>query len=114
MYTSRRVDCCSSNWPYTPPANTEESTTKPPSTTQAVIFGLGSMFNHSTKRQNVGWERDVKNLLITYTTLRDIKAGEELCISYGDRLTFKDADKVEPDSDNEDWTELMDVTDLIN
>lgn len=37
------------------------------------------MFNHSSKMQNVGWKRDVENLLITYTALRDIKAGEELC-----------------------------------
>lgn len=59
--------------------------------TQAVIFGLGSMFNHA-RDQNVGWNRDVERLLVTYQTLRDVKVGEELCISYGDRLTFKDAD----------------------
>ncbi|EON62765.1 hypothetical protein W97_01990 [Coniosporium apollinis CBS 100218] len=63
--------------------------------TQAVILGLGSMFNHALD-QNVGWERDVARSLVTYTALRDIKAGEELCISYGQRLTFKDADAPEP------------------
>lgn len=57
---------------------------------QAVIFGLGSMFNHAMD-QNVGWERDTDRLLVTYRSLRDISAGEELCISYGPRLTFKDA-----------------------
>lgn len=61
---------------------------------QAVIFGLGSMFNHAMD-QNVGWERDTDRLLITYRSLRDISAGEELCISYGSRLTFKDADVAE-------------------
>jgi SET domain-containing protein len=59
------------------------------------VFGLGSLFNHSTLRQNVGWIRDITNQLITYKTLREIKRGEELCISYGDRLTFVDADAKE-------------------
>ncbi|KAK8197674.1 hypothetical protein HDK77DRAFT_24410 [Phyllosticta capitalensis] len=61
-------------------------------TTQAVIFGLGSMFNHR-RDQNVIWERDTERLLVTYRTARDIKKGEELCISYGDRLNFKDVDE---------------------
>ena len=29
---------------------------------------------------------------MTYSTLRNIEQGEELCISYGDRLTFVDAE----------------------
>lgn len=62
------------------------------SKTQAIVFGLGSMFNHSSREQNVGWERNLENQLITYRALRDIAAGEELCISYGDHLTFEDAD----------------------
>jgi uncharacterized protein len=64
--------------------------------TQAVILGLGSLFNHSKLHQNVGWTRDIENRLITYTALRDIKLGEELCISYGDRLTFVDVDAAIP------------------
>lgn len=52
------------------------------------------MFNHAID-QNVGWERDTKHLLVTYKALRDIPAGEELCISYGPRLTFKDVDAAE-------------------
>jgi len=51
------------------------------------------MFNHAVD-QNVGWERDLKKLIVTYTALRDIEAGEELCISYGARLTFEDVEKV--------------------
>lgn len=73
------------------------------------------MFNHSTVNQNVGWERDVQNLLVTYIALRDIKAGEELCISYGQRLTFKDKDEEEkepPQSD--DWADVMNIIDLID
>lgn len=50
------------------------------------------MFNHSSQHQNVGWERDVTNKLIVYKTLRTVEVGEELCISYGDRLWFEDAD----------------------
>jgi len=61
--------------------------------TQALALGLGSMFNHSTRDQNIGWLRNTEFDVIIYTALRDIKAGEELCISYGSvRLWFKDAD----------------------
>jgi uncharacterized protein len=103
-----------SNWPYTPPANAAQSngSKTPPVQTQALIFGLGSMFNHSTLHQNVGWERDIKNLLITYTTLRDIKEGEELCISYGPRLTFRDVEEERLDAGPEDWTEVLNIIDL--
>lgn len=61
--------------------------------TQALALGLGSMFNHSTKQQNVGWIRNTETEVIVYTALRDIKAGEELCISYGSvRLWFEDSE----------------------
>lgn len=50
------------------------------------------MFNHSTEHQNVGWKRDLERQVIVYRALRDIAEGEELCISYGDHLTFVDAD----------------------
>jgi SET domain-containing protein len=50
------------------------------------------MFNHSSAHQNVGWERDIANKVIVYKTLREVQVGEELCISYGDRLWFEDAD----------------------
>ncbi|KAF2184353.1 protein methyltransferase [Zopfia rhizophila CBS 207.26] len=74
--------------------------------TQAVIFGLGSIYNHSTLDQNVGWERDAERLIVTYRALRDISAGEELCISYGGRLTFKDADSVETASEKDGLDQL--------
>jgi hypothetical protein len=113
-----------SNWPYTPPQSKDKSNDDPqtkrkvlPSTTQAIIFGLGSMFNHSTLQQNVGWERDLENKLITYVALRDIKEGEELCISYGQRLTFKDTDEEDNqdiERDPDDWTEVLNYMDLID
>ncbi|GAB7342173.1 hypothetical protein MBLNU457_g0429t2 [Dothideomycetes sp. NU457] len=87
------------NWP-------SEDASGKPITTQAVVLGLGSMFNHSTADQNVGWQRDVDKLLVTYRTLRDIAVGEELCISYGSRLTFVDADAPAP-MDEGDGSDLL-------
>jgi hypothetical protein len=104
-----------SNWPYTHKRKNGESnsSSNPPTTTQAIVFGLGSMFNHSTLNQNVGWERDLQNLLITYVTLREVKEGEELCISYGPHLTFKVTDMVEEEGDPDDWTDFSGIIDLI-
>lgn len=101
-----------SNWPYREETGEKkESSTsgRKYTTTQAVILGLGSLFNHSTYYQNVGWVRDVAHRLITYKTLRDIKVGEELCISYGDRLTFVDADAKMMESDDEEMTVLSKI-----
>lgn len=71
--------------------------------TQALALGLGSMFNHSTRDQNVGWKRNTDTDVIVYTALRNIKAGEELCISYGSaRLWFKDADAEAYDNSDDD------------
>ena len=50
------------------------------------------MFNHSSRNQNVTWTRKVDLQVVEYRTLRDIEAGEELCISYGSHLWFEDAD----------------------
>ncbi|KAF2461420.1 hypothetical protein BDY21DRAFT_332042 [Lineolata rhizophorae] len=87
------------NWPL-PVTDCNNRNTITIETRQAVIFGLGSLFNHSSRHQNVGWQRDLDQLLITYRTLRDIKAGEELCISYGDRLTFDDVGTASGDDDS--------------
>ena len=69
------------------------------------------MFNHSNMHQNVGWTRDTDRLIIKYHALRDIDAGEELCISYGSRLTFVDAD-APPPGDEGDGSELLSSIDL--
>jgi hypothetical protein len=37
------------------------------------------MFNHSSRDQNVGWERDILRGVVVYKALRDIEIGEELC-----------------------------------
>jgi SET domain-containing protein len=62
------------------------------------------MFNHSMHAQNVSWERDVESRCIIYKTLRNIEAGEELCISYG-RLWFVDSDADHRDSNGNDHDE---------
>jgi SET domain-containing protein len=52
------------------------------------------MFNHK-RTPNVAWERDIPLQSIRYFALRDIAEGEELCISYGPKLWFKDVDGAE-------------------
>ncbi len=46
---------------------------------QALALGLGSMFNHS-QAPNVGFMRKQDDVMIEFTTLRDIAQGEELCM----------------------------------
>lgn len=71
-----------SNWPVQAKNGRQQKS-------QAVILGLGSMFNHS-RNQNLGWTRDAEKLIVTYKTLRDIVAGEELCrCSLGRKHTSK-------------------------
>lgn len=87
------------NWPT-------KTTSGEAQMSQAVVFGLGSMFNHSSRDQNVGWKRDLDREVIVYQALRDISEGEELCISYGSRLTFVDAD-APSDAVVEDAAEIL-------
>ncbi|BFZ61802.1 hypothetical protein YB2330_002878 [Saitoella coloradoensis] len=68
---------------------------------QAVVLGLGSMFNHH-RNPNVGWTRDLEQICVRYQTLRDIEVGEELCISYGSKLWFVDTDAPTPGNDSDD------------
>ena len=58
---------------------------------QAVALGLGSMFNHC-RSNNVGFVKVREKGVIEYYTLRDVSAGTELCIHYGPKLWFDDAD----------------------
>lgn len=79
--------------------------------TQAVALGLGSLFNHSTYDQNVSWNRDVEGQHIVYRALRDISAGEELCINYG-KLWFADADATAEEREVDDSNEMLASIDL--
>ncbi|KAJ2564289.1 hypothetical protein GGH12_002046 [Coemansia sp. RSA 1822] len=57
--------------------------------TFALALGLGSMFNHEPSGlENVGFVRDMDQALIKYVALRDIPAGDELCICYGLNVWF--------------------------
>ena len=97
----------SSNWPIKDPQ------TGLVSHTQAVALGLGSLFNHSSLQQNLGWSRDLTGQCIVYKALRDIRAGEELCINYG-KLWFVDADeeqRQQQDHDNDDFLSSIEISD---
>ncbi|PWN19843.1 hypothetical protein BCV69DRAFT_35809 [Microstroma glucosiphilum] len=48
----------------------------------ALALGLGSLFNHSAS-PSVAFKLDRPSHSIRYTLVRDVVAGEELCISYG-------------------------------
>ncbi|PWN24839.1 hypothetical protein BDZ90DRAFT_282157 [Jaminaea rosea] len=48
----------------------------------ALALGLGSLFNHSP-HPSVSFTLDRPSHSIRYTLVRDVVAGEELCISYG-------------------------------
>ena len=47
----------------------------------ALALGFGSLYNHSDQ-PNLIFKRDVENLTITFSTLREIEPGEQLTISY--------------------------------
>ena len=88
------------NWPYQDHDGARRGTT------QAVALGLGSIFNHSNF-PNVGFRKDLDRETITYTALRDIESGEELCINYGPKLWFKDVEENEGNESEEDDTTIL-------
>jgi hypothetical protein len=49
----------------------------------AVGFGFSSIYNHSEDNPNVMWEVDADNNILKFSTIRDIKRGEELFVNYG-------------------------------
>ncbi|CDU23396.1 uncharacterized protein SPSC_02025 [Sporisorium scitamineum] len=49
----------------------------------ALALGLGSLFNHDGASPNVKWTLDYATHSIGYTTVREVREGEELTISYG-------------------------------
>lgn len=61
----------------------------------------------------MGWSRDVTGQCIVYRALRDIRAGEELCINYG-KVWFVDADEEETqqrDCDNDEFLSSIEMFD---
>lgn len=47
-----------------------------------IAGGFGSFFNHS-QNNNIRWKIDLKNKVIKYYSLKEIKVGEELFLNYG-------------------------------
>ena len=79
---------------------------EPKVSTQAIVLGLGSIFNHSALYQNLGWFKNVARQTITYITLRDIQPEEELTINYG-KVWFEDADEPETMNDEDEDPTLV-------
>jgi len=52
--------------------------------TDAIILGNGSLYNHSYK-PNCVYARDFFSNQMIYTTIRDVKEGEELTVNYNGR-----------------------------
>ncbi len=49
--------------------------------TGAIAFGYGSIYNHSFE-PNADWKQNFKEQVMVYTTIRDIKKGEEILVNY--------------------------------
>ena len=48
-----------------------------------VIFGYGSMYNHSRRPNLKYYYEDINNRSVQFQATRDIKKGDELTINYG-------------------------------
>jgi hypothetical protein len=67
-----------------------------------LALGYGSLFNHSNS-PNVSYRVDTLHKTITYTSsYKYICKDEELCISYGSKLWFEDADPKKNEDDSSD------------
>jgi len=53
----------------------------------AVVWGHGSLYNHSN-RANATYYRDLQFNTMIFQSLQDIAPGEEICISYGGEQYF--------------------------
>ncbi|EPQ51006.1 hypothetical protein GLOTRDRAFT_81597 [Gloeophyllum trabeum ATCC 11539] len=87
----------------------------------ALALGLGSLFNHSD-HPNVSYTLDTETESIRYTTTRAVAPDEELCIFYGHKLWFENADAgsagVTPASEegeaDDGWGGLGPLADLVD
>jgi hypothetical protein len=81
-----------------------------PSGNKLLALGYGSLFNHSSSRPNVDYRVSNNESIRFHSGHQPILQGEELCISYGSKLWFEDADgSAEEDSsdDDDDATTLL-------
>ena len=47
----------------------------------AIVLGYGTLYNHSND-PNAGTEQDLNDHSVIFTAMRDIPAGDEICIDY--------------------------------
>lgn len=79
----------------------------------AMLTGNGSLYNHS-KLNNVHYEVDEENNLMHLFAVRDIKAGEELFITYGDKWFENHAyQEILPSDKKFTWTEILIVISIV-
>ncbi|GMH46826.1 hypothetical protein TrVE_jg9653 [Triparma verrucosa] len=72
-----------------------------------LALGYGSIFNHD-ETPNVDFRVDRENMCITYRACREIEAGKELCIYYGDKLWFDyHGKKLEQESSEEEGENFL-------
>ncbi len=61
--------------------------------TVALAMGFGSFYNHSDD-PNAVYERSLFSRELRFTTIKDIKSGEEIFINYGYKIAEKDVRKL--------------------
>jgi uncharacterized protein len=49
----------------------------------AIVLGFGSLYNH-TKNHNADYIKKIKQGVMVFKAIKDIKAGEEITIDYGE------------------------------
>lgn len=53
----------------------------------SIVFGFGSIYNHS-REPNADWEIDTKNNLYRFFAISDISEGEEILLDYVKTCSF--------------------------
>jgi hypothetical protein len=73
-----------------------------------IAFGYGSMYNHSDDPQMI-YEYDADTKQIIYKAIKDIKANEELYISYGENWWTGRNYKTKVDVPNQDEPNIIEL-----
>jgi len=53
-----------------------------------IVFGMGSIYNHSVDSASAYWETDEENNLFRFIALADIAEGDEILIDYQTSTNF--------------------------
>lgn len=79
---------------------------------RAIALGNGSIYNHSNQA-NAYCEWDNEFQLVTITSEKDIKKGEEICIYYGDHYFSYRGIKVKADSWRVKWRRIWPLVSTV-